>query len=336
MVVIRGATTIKEDTPEEIRGAVKELLEQIARGNKITRDEIVSIVFSSTSDIHSYYPAKAAREAGFEGASLFSAQEPEIEGGLKLCIRTMIFVEKNITPRHVYLRGAKVLRKDISDKINVAIDGPAGSGKSTIAKMLARDYKILYLDTGAMYRACALKAVRAGVDINDNERGIEELFRALSLEVKYEDGRQKTVLDGEDVSESIRAPEISMAASTVSRYPFVRLKMAEKQREIASGMSCVLDGRDIGTFVLPNADFKFYLTASPEIRAERRKKELEQKGYTVDFEELKKEIIARDNQDMSRDIAPLKQADDAILIDTSDMTIEEVLQTIKKKIQEKI
>lgn len=335
MVVIRGATTISEDTPDEIRGAVKELLEQIENRNRIARDEIVSIVFSSTSDIHSYYPAKAAREAGFEGASLFSAQEPEIEGGLKLCIRTMLFVEKNIQPRHLYLRGAKVLRKDIAEKINVAIDGPAGSGKSTIAKALANDYKILHLDTGAMYRACALKALETGIDVK-SEREVENMLCALSLEVQYQDGVQKTILDGQDVSEKIRAPEISMAASTVSRYPFVRLKMAEKQREIASGMSCVLDGRDIGTFVLPSADFKFFLTAKPEVRAERRKKELEAKGYTVDFEKLKEEIIARDNQDMNREIAPLKQAEDAILIDTSFMSIEEVLQTIKKKIQERI
>lgn len=335
MVVIRGATTINEDTPDEIRAAVKELLEQIELRNMIARDEIVSIVFSSTSDIHSYYPAKAAREAGFEGASLFSAQEPEIDGSLKLCIRTMLFVEKNIQPKHLYLRGAKVLRKDIAEKINVAIDGPAGSGKSTIAKALANDYKILYLDTGAMYRACALKALEKKIDIT-NETEVEELIRALSLEVKYENGTQKTIVDGADVSDAIRAPEISMAASTVSRYPFVRLKMAEKQREIASDMSCVLDGRDIGTFVLPTADFKFFLTASPEVRAERRKRELESKGYTVDFEQLKEEIVRRDQQDMNRAIAPLKQAEDAILIDTSAMTIEEVLQAIKKKIQEKI
>ena len=335
MVIVRGATTIAEDTPDEIRGAVKELLEQIEMRNNVSRDEMMSIVFSSTSDIHSYYPAKAAREAGFEGASLFSAQEPDIEGGMKLCIRVMLFVEKNITPRHVYLRGAKVLRKDIADKINIAIDGPAGSGKSTLGKALARDYKILYLDTGAMYRACALKAVQEKVDVND-ESAVEEVLRSLSLEVKYEDGGQKTILDGNDVSEAIRAPEISMAASTVSRHPFVRVKMAEKQREIASKMSCVVDGRDIGTFVLPTADFKFFITASAEVRAERRGKELQAKGYKVDFEQLKQEIIARDNQDMNREMAPLKQADDAILIDTSNMTIEEALQTVKKKIQEKI
>ena len=335
MVVIRGATTIAEDTPDEIRSAVKELLEQMVKRNNVTRDEMMSIVFSSTSDIHSYYPAKAAREAGFEGASLFSAQEPDIEGGLKLCIRVMLFVEKNLAPRHVYLRGAKVLRKDIADKINIAIDGPAGSGKSTLGKALARDYKILYLDTGAMYRACALKAVQENIDLQ-NENAVEDMLRALTLEVKYEDGMQKTILDGKDVSEAIRAPEISMAASTVSRHPFVRLKMAEKQREIASQMSCVVDGRDIGTFVLPTADFKFFITASADVRAERRKKELEAKGYQVDFEELKRGIAARDQQDMNRDMAPLKQAEDAILIDTSDMTIEEALQTVKKRIQEKI
>ncbi len=335
MIVIRGATTIREDTPDEIRGAVKELLEQIEKSNGISRDEVVSIVFSSTSDIHSYYPAKAAREAGFEGASLFSAQEPDIEGGLLLCIRTMLFVEKNITARHVYLRGAKGLRKDISEKINIAIDGPAGSGKSTIARALAKDYKILYLDTGAMYRACALKVLKSGVDVQ-NEAAVEDVVRTLSLEIKRTDGEQITVLDGKDVSEEIRQPEISMAASTVSRYPYVRLKMAERQREIASKESCVLDGRDIGTFVLPAADFKFFLTASPGVRAERRGKELKAKGYEVDLEKLKAEIIARDEQDANREFAPLKQAEDAVLIDTSHMSIDEVLRAIKNKIQEKI
>ena len=147
MTVIRGATTIAEDTPEEIRAAVRELLEQIESRNSLKRDEVVSIVFSSTSDIHSFYPAKAAREAGFESCSLFSAQEPDIDGGLKLCIRAMLFVEKNETPHHVYLRGARVLRKDVAQKFNVAIDGPAGSGKSTIAKLLAHDYNICLLYT---------------------------------------------------------------------------------------------------------------------------------------------------------------------------------------------
>ncbi len=335
MIVIRGATTISADTKEEIRKAVGELLEQIENKNMLKKEEIVSIVFSSTSDIHSYYPAKAAREAGFMSCSLFSAQEPDIEGGLPLCIRVMLFVEKNLSPAHVYLRGAKCLRKDIAGKYNVAIDGPAGSGKSTVAKRIARDCSILYLDTGAMYRACALKALEAGVDL-DNEAAIVDLMRGVRLEVVYEDGVQKTMLDGRDVSEVIRENAVSMAASSVSRHPSVRMHLVEKQREIAGRMSCVIDGRDIGTFVLPDADFKFYLTASPDVRAKRRYDELAGKGVTVDFGALKAEIIRRDEQDMNRAFAPLKKAEDAVLIDTSDMTIDEVVARIERVMQEKI
>ncbi len=335
MVVIRGATTIERDEKEDIQGAVKELLEEIVKSNRLSRMEITSIVFSSTSDIHSYYPAKAAREAGFESSSLFSAMEPDIEGGLKLCIRVMLFIEKNLTPKHVYLRGAKKLRKDISDKFNIAIDGPAGSGKSTIAKLLARDYNILYLDTGAMYRACALKAVEVGADIQ-NEEEICALMRNLDISVDYLDGRQRTILDCRDVSTQIRQPEISMAASTVSKYPCVRMKLVEKQREIATKLSCILDGRDIGSYVLPNADYKFFLTASSDVRAKRRFDELTQKGYAVDFDELKAEIEARDLQDSTRKFAPLKKADDAVVIDTSNLTIDEVLAEMKRLIQEKI
>ena len=335
MTVIRGATTISQDNPDEIRATVAELLNQIESRNSLKRDEILSMVFSSTSDIHSFYPAKAAREAGFVSCSLFSAQEPEIDGGLALCIRVMIFVEKNITPRHVYLRGARVLRKDLVQKYNIAIDGPAGSGKSTVAKLLANDCHILYLDTGAMYRACALAALRAGIDVAD-EVQVCELMRELALSVGYRDGVQHTLLGNEDVSALLRSPEVSMAASTISRHPSVRLKMVEKQREIAGKMSCVLDGRDIGTFVLPDADFKFYLTASPEVRAKRRYDEMVARGEQVDFEALKRDIAARDEQDSTRALAPLKKADDAILIDTSDMTVDEVLDTLKRKMQEKI
>ncbi len=335
MTVIRGATTIPCDSAEEIKKAVKELLEQIESRNGLKRDEIVSLVFSSTSDIHSYYPAKAAREAGFASCSLFSAQEPDIDGGLPLCIRAMLFVGKNLAPSHVYLRGARVLRKDLADKINIAIDGPAGSGKSTVAKALARDFNILYLDTGAMYRACALKALEAGVDTED-EAAIVDLMKDVKLDVVYEDGVQKTLLDGRDVSEDIRKPPVSMAASAVSKLPSVRMHMTEKQREIAGRMSCVLDGRDIGTFVLPEADFKFYLTASPRVRAKRRFDELTAKGYQVDPDELLTEIIRRDEQDSTRSLAPLKRADDAVEIDTSDLTAEEVLALVKQKIGEKI
>lgn len=335
MTIIRGATTIAHDEITEIREAVRELLVQIENTNGLKRDEILSIVFSSTSDIHSYYPAKAAREAGFETASLFSAMEPEINGGLKLCIRVMLFVEKNIAVHHVYLREAKALRKDISQKMNVAIDGPAGSGKSTIAKRLAEDYKILYLDTGAMYRACALQAVNSGINV-ESESALYDLMSNLPLDIVYQNGKQITLLDGKDVSDQIREPRISMAASTVSKHKCVRMKMVEKQREIARETSCVLDGRDIGTYVLPDADFKFFLTASADVRAKRRYLELKEKGHDVDYDELKAEIVKRDEQDANREFAPLKQASDAVFIDTSDMTIEEVVTAIKSKIQERI
>ena len=204
-----------------------------------------------------------------------------------------------------------------------------------MAKALAKSMNILYLDTGAMYRACALRALTRGADLED-EASVIDSMRDLSLEIKYEDGAQVTILDGEDVSERIREPEVSMAASTVSKYPAVRLKMVEKQREIADRMSCVLDGRDIGTFVLPEADFKFFLTAEPAVRAKRRYDELKAKGYPVDLKELEAEIVRRDEQDSSRAFAPLKQAEDAVLIDTSRMTPDEVLEELKRRIQEKI
>lgn len=336
MTIIRGATTISCDEKEEIQRAVKELLEQISSKNVLKRDEIMSIVFSSTSDIHSYYPAKAAREAGFEGSSLFSAQEPEIEGGLPLCIRVMLFVEKELHPIvHVYLHGAKALRKDIATNYCIAIDGPAGSGKSTVAKAIAKEYHILYLDTGAMYRACALKILDQNIDIH-NESAVCAAVRELTVQIEYVDGAQRTILDGVDVSEEIRQPNISMAASIVSQYPAVRIMMVEKQRAVAATNSCVLDGRDIGTFVLPGADFKFFLTATPKVRAKRRYNELTQKGFQVDLKALEDEIILRDKQDSSRTFAPLKKAEDAIEIDTSNLTVEQVVTEMKRKMQEKI
>ena len=334
MTVIRGATTISADEPDAIRCAVKELLEQIESRNSLKRDEIVSIVFSSTSDIHSFYPAKAAREAGFASCSLFSAQEPDIDGGLALCIRAMLFVERTFTPRHVYLRGARVLRKDIAQKYNIAIDGPAGSGKSTIAKLLANDLGILYLDTGAMYRACALAALRAGVDISD-EAAVILLMRSVCVNVTYEGGVQHTLLGTEDVTGLIREPEVSKAASAISKHESVRMKMAEMQREIAGKMSCVLDGRDIGTFVLPEANCKFFMTASPEERAKRRHKELVEKGSACTLKEVLDDINKRDHNDSHRAVAPLKAAEDAVRIDTTDMSIDEVTEEVIRIVLEK-
>ncbi|MBQ8284512.1 MAG: (d)CMP kinase [Clostridia bacterium] len=338
MIVIRGATTIERDCKEEISKSVKELLDEIFSLNALKKEEVRVFVFSLTSDIHSYHPAKAAREAGYDFAPLFAAIEPDIDGGLKLCIRLMLFIEREaegVTPKHVYLKEAKKLRKDLSSVYNIALDGPAGSGKSTIAKILAKDYNILYLDTGAMYRACALKALRMGISPK-NRDAVEKLLPILDVKVEYRDGKQHTILDGEDVSLSIRENAVSMAASDISAHLAVRQKMVEMQREIAKSMSCVLDGRDIGSAVLPNAKFKFFITADSEVRAERRYKELVERGETVEFEKLHAEIVARDKQDSEREFSPLVCAKDAVVIDTSALNIDEVIQAIKAHIQAKI
>lgn len=211
--------------------------------------------------------------------------------------------------------------------ISIALDGPSGSGKSTIAKRLSQKLNILYLDTGAMYRATALKALKLGIDTFDAV-GVDTFINDIDLEIKYVDGSQRTYLDGEDVSEKIREPQVSMAASNISSLRNVRLKMVEMQRKIASNISCVLDGRDIGSYVLPNADYKFYITASVEVRADRRYKELKLKGFNVDYEQLKQEIEQRDYNDKNRDFAPLRKADDAVEIDTSFMNIDQVANKV--------
>ena len=211
--------------------------------------------------------------------------------------------------------------------INIALDGPSGSGKSTVAKALSKKLNILYLDTGAMYRACALKAHILNVDCKD-KTAVDNFIDSVNVSVKYVDGAQRTYLDGVDVSDKIRENVISLKASDISSHLSVRKKLVELQREIASKTDCVLDGRDIGTNVLPNAKYKFYVTASLEERTNRRFKELTEKGQTVEFNTLKEEIALRDYNDSHREFAPLKQADDAIYLDTSKMSIDEVLFTI--------
>ncbi len=335
MIAIRGATTVINDTAEEIKDSVAELLNEISKQNELETENIVCIMFSNTSDLHSYYPAKAAREAGYYSCALYSSLEPDIYGSLKKCIRVMILAEADRTPKHVYLKGASDLRKDISKKINIAIDGPAGSGKSTVAKLIAKRFNILYLDTGAMYRAVALACLQNGVDCKDG-KAVKQFLPKATVTVKYENESQLTFLNGKNVSELIRTPEVSMSASTVSAHECVRTKMVELQRQIAKENSCILDGRDIGSNVLPNAEYKFYLTASPEIRAARRAKENEQKGIIQDICEVLCEIKQRDEQDKSRKIAPLVKADDSIEVNTSNMTIDEVVGFISKSIQEKI
>lgn len=216
--------------------------------------------------------------------------------------------------------------------INIALDGPAGSGKSTVAKAISKKLNILYLDTGAMYRAFALKVSRLGVDCKNQEE-VAKVTNQVDISVKYVDGAQRTYLGEEDVSEKIRENHVSMMASAVSAHQCVREKLVELQREIAKSTDCVLDGRDIGTHVLPDANFKFYITASLDVRTDRRYQELVSKGQTVDRESLKEEIATRDYNDSHRKFAPLRQAEDAIYLDTSNMNENEVLDFVLAKVK---
>ncbi len=211
--------------------------------------------------------------------------------------------------------------------MKIAIDGPAGAGKSTIAKLLAKKLGILYLDTGAMYRAVGLKAIENGVDVTD-ETAVKKMLDSTTVDVKSEEGVQHVYLDGKDVTGKIREHRVSKAASDISAVPCVRYKMVDLQREIAARCDTVLDGRDIGTFVLPNAEYKIFLTASVAERARRRYEELKAKGEECTLESVASDIEKRDYNDSHRALAPLRKADDAVEIDTTDLSIEEVADKI--------
>ena len=209
----------------------------------------------------------------------------------------------------------------------IAIDGPAGAGKSTIAKKVAAELGFIYVDTGAMYRAMALYMIKNGIRADESEK-ISATCDSADITIRHENGEQVVLLNGENVNGLIRTEEVGNMASASSVNGDVRRKLVELQQKLAGEADVVMDGRDIGTVVLPNADVKVYLTASSKVRAERRFKELTAKGETCDIDVIEKDIIERDYRDMHREISPLKQADDATLVDSSDMTIDEVAKTI--------
>ena len=218
--------------------------------------------------------------------------------------------------------------------VNIAIDGPAGAGKSTIAKAAAAQLGYIYVDTGALYRTVGLNAVQNKADVK-SESEVTKTLASAEISLKFVNGTQCVILNGEDVSSKIRTPEISMAASDVSRYPAVREFLLSLQRNIAKQNNVIMDGRDIATVVLPNADVKIFLFASPEKRAERRFKELIQKGESVTYEQVLEDVNARDYQDSHREIAPLKPSEESVMADTSELTLEESIQLITGIIKEK-
>lgn len=213
--------------------------------------------------------------------------------------------------------------------MNIAIDGPAGAGKSSIAKLVAKDMDFIYVDTGAMFRAMAYYFLLNGVDPRD-EDAVSSKCPQIRIRIEYEEGVQHIYLNDEDVSTEIRREEVGKNASVIAVYPAIRTKLLELQRAMAAENDVIMDGRDIGTVVLPDAEAKIFLTASSRVRAERRFKELQEKGVDCDLDQIEEDIIERDKQDMSREIAPLKQAEDAVFVDTSYMSIEEVVATIRE------
>lgn len=217
--------------------------------------------------------------------------------------------------------------------MKVAIDGPAGAGKSSIAKAVSKQLGFVYIDTGAMYRAVAVYAIENGIEIKE-ENFTQQVLDKIEIELAYEDGTQKIFLCGKDVSERIREADVSIGASNVAVIPAVRLKLVDLQRKLAQKTSVIMDGRDIGTYVLPDAEVKIFLTATSDVRAKRRLLEMQEKGMEAEFETVKRDIEYRDKNDSEREFAPLRKAEDAVLVDSSDMTIEQVISRIIGIIEE--
>ena len=218
---------------------------------------------------------------------------------------------------------------------NIAIDGPAGAGKSTIAKKVAKELSFIYVDTGAMYRAMAYYLLSQGIK-GDAQEAIAEKCQGADISIEYKDGEQSVILNGENVNGVIRTEEVGNMASVSSANPKVREHLLKLQRTLAASNDVVMDGRDIGTTILPDAEVKIYLTASPETRAKRRALEYEQKGIACDINQICQDIVARDLRDMNREISPLKQAEDAVLVDSSEMGIDEVVNAILHVYRQKV
>lgn len=321
MVVIRGAVDA-QNTASSVINQSKILLEEIINVNNLDKKEIKCILFTVTQDLDKAYPALAARYIGLNDTALICINEMLVEGQMLGVIRLSIFYNDDIEKKDVYLGKTQSLRKDkyMSNNIKVAIDGPTSAGKSTIAKLLAEKLKINYVDTGSMYRALTLKVLNNNIDPKS-----EEAVVALAEKTKIDYFENHIFLDGLCVDDKIRNELIDKNVSYVCQYRDVRKRLVSLQREIASKSSVIMDGRDIGTVVLKDADYKFFLTASADVRAKRRYKEYLEEGLDVNFEDIKKDLIRRDDYDSHREVDPLVKASDAIEVNTDDKNIDETV-----------
>lgn len=338
---IRGAITIEENNKDCIIKNSEILLNEILSKNNLMKEDIVNIIFTATKDITKAYPAIATRNLGINNCSIMCLQEMYVEDSIKMCIRIMVTANININKndiKHIYLKGARRLRPDISMNgkgFSVAIDGPAGSGKSTVSRIIAKELNFIYVDTGAMFRTIAFYCMNNKIDCN-NFFSVSKELKNIDISLKFDEGIQQIYLNNINVTDKIRTQEVSKNASLIAKIPEVREKLLFIQRNLARNKHIIMDGRDIGTNVLPNANVKIYLDANIDNRAKRRCNELLLKNEKFEYEKVRQGIIDRDNTDKNRKISPFKKADDAISINTTNMNINEVAEKIIKIIKDNI
>lgn len=335
LLSIRGAT-VCQDTVGSIEGATSRLFKEILKQNDFEVSEVSAIFVSMTRDLVACFAARGLREYDIP---LFSSVEPAIKGSLKHCVRLLVqvYCDAGIKAHHVYMGGAKTLRPDKS-KFVVAMDGPAGSGKSTLAKLVAQKLGVVHLDTGALYRAAAIKLINTGVyqeSLPLDLHRLPEVLLNTTIKMHYDTSTPRVYLDGVDVSNSIREPNISRITSIVAGNSELRQFLNKIQSQVASQQSCVIDGRDIGTVIAPDAEFKFFVKASEHERAVRRHNELLRKGQDITLDTVLKEMKQRDINDSTREVAPLYQAHDATLVDTTNKSVSQSLSYIMRCIYSK-